>query len=54
MDSVHSAPVRKLMDYERPIILDHLKAAATAAKEVGVDSTVVNRSKEVAEGKARS
>ena len=54
MDSVHSAPVRKLVDYERPIILDHLKAAAAAAKEVGVDSTVVNRSKEVAEGKARS
>ena len=51
VDSARSKPVQKLIDYERPIILEHLQAAANAAKEVGVDSTVVNRSKEVAEGK---
>jgi len=51
-DSARSKPVQKLIDYERPIILEHLQAAANAAKEVGVDSTVVNRSKEVAGGKS--
>lgn len=54
VDSARSEPVQKLMNYERPIILEHLQAAANAAKEVGVDSTVVNRSKKLAEGKART
>ena len=53
-DSARSKPVEKLVNYERPIILEHLQAAANAAKEVGVDSTVVNRSKDVAGGKTKT
>jgi predicted outer membrane protein len=51
-DSARSDPVRKLANYELPIVREHLAAASVAAKEVGVDSTVVNESKEIAEGKA--
>jgi putative membrane protein len=49
VDSVKSEPVKKLAAYELPIIQDHFLSVSAAAKEVGVDSTVVNASKKVAE-----
>jgi predicted outer membrane protein len=52
LDSAHSNPVRKMVGYERPIVMDHLKGALATGKEVGVDSTVMNESKKIAEGKA--
>jgi putative membrane protein len=52
LDSAHSEPVRKMVGYERPIVLDHLQGALATGKEVGVDSTVMNESKKLAEGKA--
>jgi putative membrane protein len=51
VDSAQSDPVKKMAAYELPIVQEHLLAVAAAAKEVGVDSTVVNRSKSMAEGK---
>ena len=53
MDSARSDPVKKLLAYERPIVLDHLQGATAAGKEVGVDTMVVNESKKIAEGKAK-
>jgi putative membrane protein len=50
-DSARSDPVRKMASYELPIVREHLLAAAGAAKEVGVDSTVVNESQRIAAGK---
>jgi putative membrane protein len=50
VDSVSAEPVKKLLGYERPIVLDHLKGAVAAGKEVGVDTMVVNESKKIAAG----
>ena len=52
LDSAHSDPVRKMVGYQRPIVMDHLQGALATGKEVGVDSTVMNESKKIAEGKA--
>jgi putative membrane protein len=51
MDSARSEPVRKMAAYALPIVREHLVAARAAAKEVGVDSATVARSRRVAEGK---
>jgi putative membrane protein len=48
-DSARSEPVRKLAAYALPIVREHLMAARAAAKEVGVDSATVARSKGGAE-----
>jgi putative membrane protein len=47
--SAHSAPVRKLVTYQLPILREHLLNARRIGKEVGVDSAVVERSRHVAE-----
>jgi putative membrane protein len=51
VDSARSEPVRKMAAYALPIVEEHLLAARTAAKEVGVDSATVARSRRKAEGK---
>lgn len=48
-DEARSEPVRKMAAYELPIVQDHLLSAQAAAKEVGVDSAMVARSRAVAE-----
>jgi putative membrane protein len=53
MDSAHSDPVKKLLAYERPIVLDHLLGASSAGKEVGVDTMVVKESQKIAAGEGR-
>jgi putative membrane protein len=40
-DRVHSAPARKLVGYELPLLQDHLMSARQVGKQVGVDSAVV-------------
>jgi len=45
IDSARSEPVRKMAAYALPIVQDHLQNARAAAKEIGVDSTAVARSK---------
>ena len=45
VDSARSEPVRKMAAYALPIVQDHLQNARTAAKEIGLDSTAVARSK---------
>ncbi|HEX3235660.1 MAG TPA: DUF4142 domain-containing protein [Gemmatimonadales bacterium] len=44
-ESARSAPVRKLVAYELPMLQDHLKSAWRLGKDVGVDSTVVARAR---------
>jgi putative membrane protein len=46
-ESARSAPVRKLVAYELPILQDHLKSAWRLGKDVGVDSAVVARARRV-------
>ncbi len=46
--SAHSAPVRKLVGYELPILRDQLLSARQVGKQVGVDSAAVARSRHVA------
>jgi putative membrane protein len=50
-DSARSEPVRKMAAYALPIVREHLLAARAAAKEVGVDSLTVARSKGGADNK---
>jgi putative membrane protein len=45
VDSGRSEPVRKMAAYALPIVQEHLVAARAAAKEVGVDSAAVARSR---------
>ncbi|HET7470145.1 MAG TPA: DUF4142 domain-containing protein [Gemmatimonadales bacterium] len=45
IDSARSEPVRKMAAYALPIVQDHLLNARAAAKEIGLDSTAVARSK---------
>jgi putative membrane protein len=45
--SAHSAPVRKLVSYELPILREHLLDAKRVGKEVGVDSAEVERSRQL-------
>jgi len=45
VDSARSEPVRKMAAYALPIVQDHLQNARAAAKEIGLDSTAVARSK---------
>jgi putative membrane protein len=45
IDSARSEPVRKMAAYALPIVQDHLQNARAAAKEIGLDSTAVARSK---------
>ena len=52
LDSARSDPVRKLLAYERPIVLDHLQSASATGKDVGVDTMVVKQSQKIAAGKA--
>jgi putative membrane protein len=51
VDSARSEAVRKMAAYELPIVQDHLLAARSVGKEVGVDSAVVAESRHVAEQK---
>src|SRR5882724_3840502 len=51
VDSARSEPVRKMAAYALPIVREHLLLARAAAKEVGVDSATVARSRRVAESK---
>jgi putative membrane protein len=51
VDSARSEAVRKMAAYELPIVQDHLLAARSVGKEVGVDSAVVAESRHVAEKK---
>jgi putative membrane protein len=51
VDSARSEPVRKMAAYALPIVREHLLAARAAAKEVGVDSATVARSKGEGESK---
>ncbi len=53
LDSARSDPVKKLLGYERPIVLEHLQGASAAGKEVGVDTMVVKESQKIAEGEGR-
>ena len=45
IDSARSEPVRKMAAYALPIVQEHLQNARTAAKEIGLDSSAVARSK---------
>lgn len=45
VDSARSEPVRKMAAYALPIVQEHLQNARAAAKEIGLDSTAVARSK---------
>ncbi len=45
IDSARSEPVRKMAAYALPIVQDHLQNARAVAREIGVDSTAVARSK---------
>jgi putative membrane protein len=51
VDSARSEPVQKMAAYALPIVREHLLAARAAAKEVGVDSATVARSRREAESK---
>jgi putative membrane protein len=53
LDSARSDPVKKLLAYERPIVLDHLLGASAAGKEVGVDTMAVKESERIAAGEGR-
>ena len=45
IDSARSEPVRKMAAYALPIVQEHLQNARAAAKEIGLDSSAVARSK---------
>jgi putative membrane protein len=45
VDSARSEPVRKMAAYALPIVQEHLQNARAAAKEIGLDSSAVARSK---------
>ena len=45
IDSARSEPVRKMAAYALPIVREHLQNARSAAKEIGLDSSAVERSK---------
>jgi putative membrane protein len=50
--AVKSEPVKKLVAYTLPILQDHLRSARNAAREVGVDSTLVKRSEKATSSEA--